>query len=129
MYDYNQKPDLNITPLVDVMLVLLAIMMVTVPVIEFEETINLPQGSKTKQVQTLKKINILITKERVVLLDKKKYNLNDFSDSFILYAENKNRKTPIYVRADKTLIYDDIMYILRTLKESGFHKVSLVTNQ
>ncbi len=129
MYDYNQKPDLNITPLVDVMLVLLAIMMVTVPVIEFEEPINLPQGSKSKQVQTLKKINILITKDREVLLNKKKYDLNNFSDSFILFSENKNRKTPIYIRADKTLIYDDIMYILRTVKKSGFHKVSLVTNQ
>ena len=129
MYDYNQKPDLNITPLVDVMLVLLAIMMVTVPVIEFEEPINLPQGSKSRQVQTLKKINILITKDRVVLLNKKKYDLNNFSDNFILYVENKSRKTPIYIRADKTLIYDDIMYILRTVKESGFHKVSLVTNQ
>ena len=39
MYDYDQKPDLNITPLVDVMLVLLAILMVTAPVIEYEENI------------------------------------------------------------------------------------------
>ena len=42
MFDFNQKPDLNITPLVDIMLVLLAILMVTAPVIEFEEPINLP---------------------------------------------------------------------------------------
>ena len=42
MYDFNDKPELNITPLVDIMLVLLAILMVTAPVIEFEEQINLP---------------------------------------------------------------------------------------
>jgi len=51
MYDYEQKPDLNITPLVDVMLVLLAILMVTAPVIEYEENINLPKGSKSKKIQ------------------------------------------------------------------------------
>ena len=67
MYDYNQKPDLNITPLVDIMLVLLAILMVTAPVIEFEEPINLPQGSRSKQVQELKKIDILVTKDKVVM--------------------------------------------------------------
>ena len=55
MYDFNQKPDLNITPLVDVMLVLLAILMVTAPVINYEESINLPKGSKSKQVQISKK--------------------------------------------------------------------------
>ena len=51
MYDFNQKPELNVTPLVDIMLVLLAILMVTAPVIEFEESVNLPKGSKSKQVQ------------------------------------------------------------------------------
>ena len=51
MYDFNQKPDLNITPLVDIMLVLLAILMVTAPVIEFEEPITLPSGSRSQQTQ------------------------------------------------------------------------------
>lgn len=55
MHDFNQKPDLNITPLVDVMLVLLAILMVTAPVIEFEEPINLPKGSRTQQAQDTQK--------------------------------------------------------------------------
>lgn len=53
MVDYNDKPDLNITPLVDIMLVLLAILMVTAPVIEFEEPINLPTGSRSQQTQDL----------------------------------------------------------------------------
>ncbi len=59
MYDFNQKPDLNITPLVDIMLVLLAILMVTAPVLEFEEQINLPSGSKSVQVQNVKKSQFL----------------------------------------------------------------------
>lgn len=128
MYDFNQKPDLNITPLVDIMLVLLAILMVTAPVIEFEEPINLPQGSKSKQVQNFKKIDIIITKKRVVLLNKKKVDFKNFPDSFLLFVNSKDKKTPVHIRADKSLIYDDIIFILKSVKEAGFFKVSLVTD-
>ncbi len=128
MYDYNQKPDLNITPLVDVMLVLLAIMMVTVPVIQFEESINLPKGSKSKYIQEVKKIDILVTKNRVVSINKKKYKLDNFADNFLLFVKDKDRKTPIHIRADKTLIYDDVIFVLKSVKEAGFVKVSLITD-
>ena len=128
MFDYNQKPDLNITPLVDIMLVLLAILMVTAPVLEFEEPINLPKGSASKQIQAVKKVDILITKEKIVIVNKKRYELNNFADNFVLYAKDKNRETPIHIRADKTLIYNDIMYVLKSVKEAGFYKVALITD-
>ncbi len=128
MYDYNQKPDLNITPLVDVMLVLLAILMVTAPVIEFEEPINLPRGSKSKQVQVNKKIDIFITEDRTITLNKVKYKMENFADSFVLFAKDKNRETPVHLRAEKTLVYDDIIYVLKSVKEAGFFKVSLITD-
>jgi len=128
MYDYNQKPDLNITPLVDVMLVLLAILMVTAPVIEFEEPINLPRGSKSKQVQVNKKIDIFITEDRTITINKVKYEIKNFADSFILYAKDKDRNTPIHLRAEKTLLYDDIIFVLKSVKEAGFFKVSLITD-
>ncbi len=128
MYDFNQKPDLNITPLVDIMLVLLAILMVTAPVIEFEEPINLPKGSKSQQVQSFKKIDILITKNRVVSLNKKKIEINNFPDSFLLFVNGKDKNTPVHIRADKSLKYDDIIYVLKSVKEAGFYKVALVTD-
>lgn len=128
MFDFNQKPELNITPLVDVMLVLLAILMVTTPVIEYEENINLPKGSKSKRVQTIKKINILITQDKKVYINKKPYQFNNFADNFELWAKDKNRKIPVYIRGDKNLKYEDIMYILKTVKEVGFFKVALVTD-
>lgn len=128
MYDFNQKPDLNITPLVDIMLVLLAILMVTAPVIEFEEPINLPKGSKSQQVQNFKKIDILITKNRSVRLNKKKIDINNFPDSFLLFVNGKDKKTPVHIRADKSLVYDDIIFVLKSVKEAGFYKVALVTD-
>ncbi len=128
MYDFNQKPDLNITPLVDIMLVLLAILMVTAPVIEFEEPINLPKGSKSQQVQNFKKIDIFITKDRVVKINKKNVQIDNFPDSFLLFTKGKDQKTPIHIRADKDLRYDDIMFVLKSVKEAGFFKVALVTD-
>ncbi len=128
MYDYNQKPELNITPLVDVMLVLLAILMVTAPVLEYEENINLPKGSKSAKLQTNTKIDITITSNRIINVNKSKYQFLNFADSFILFAKDKNRDTPVHIRADKNLKYDDVVYILKTVKEAGFLKVSLITD-
>lgn len=128
MYDFNDKPDLNITPLVDIMLVLLAILMVTAPVVEFEETINLPTGSRSQQTQDVQKIDIIITKERVVTLNKNKIEIKNFPDSFLQFSSGKDQNTPIYIRADKTLQYDDIIFVLKSVKEAGFFKVALVTD-
>jgi biopolymer transport protein ExbD len=128
VYDFNQKPDLNITPLVDVMLVLLAILMVTAPIINYEESINLPQGSKSKQVSDYQKIDIQIDKNRVVIINKKKYDIANFPDSFLLFVNGKDKNTPVHIRADKSLKYDDIIFVLKSVKESGFFKVALVTD-
>ncbi len=128
MYDYNQKPELNITPLVDVMLVLLAILMVTAPVLEYEENINLPRGSKSAKLQTSNKIDITVTSSRIINVNKAKYQFLNFADSFILFAKDKDRDTPVHIRADKNLKYDDVVYILKTVKEAGFLKVSLITD-
>ncbi|MEA3499019.1 MAG: biopolymer transporter ExbD [Campylobacterota bacterium] len=128
MYDFNQKPDLNITPLVDVMLVLLAILMVTAPVLEYEENINLPKGSKSKKIQQHKKIDILVNSTRSIIINKSQYKFLNFADSFILYAKDKDRDTPVHIRADKNLKYEDVIYILKTVKEAGFFKVALITD-
>ena len=128
MLDYNDKPELNITPLVDIMLVLLAILMVTAPVIEFEETLNLPTGSKSQQAQDVAKIDIIITKDRVVTLNKNKVEISNFADNFLLFSKGKDQNTPIYIRADKDLKYDDIVFVLKSVKEAGFFKVALVTD-
>ena len=128
MYDYDKKPDLNITPLVDVMLVLLAILMVTAPVLEYEENINLPKGSKSAKVQQNKKIDILVNYKRIISINKSKYKFLNFADNFILFSKDKDRNTPVHIRADKNLKYEDVVYILKTVKEAGFFKVALITD-
>ena len=128
MFDWDEKPELNITPLVDVMLVLLAILMVATPAIVYQEDINLPQGSKTKTYKKTKSINIKINAKKEIFVGKKRFSYKNFADSFILYANSLQKSIPVYISADKSLSYGDVMYILKTIKEAGFSKVSLVTN-
>ena len=63
-YDWDEKPELNITPLVDIMLVLLAIMMVVAPTMIYEEKITLPQSSKTTKLSKIPPVHIVIDKEK-----------------------------------------------------------------
>ncbi len=125
--DWEERPDLNITPLVDIMLVLLAILMVTTPAIIYEENIKLPEGSKTKSLGKIPDLEIRITKEKKVFVGKNQYQYNAFADSFILFSKSIPKTTTVYIRADKNLQYGSIMYILKSVKEAGFSKVSLIT--
>ena len=63
--------------------------MVTAPVIEFEETLNLPTGSKSQQAQDVAKIDIIITKDRIVTLNKNKVEISNFADNFYCFQKVK----------------------------------------
>ncbi|WP_027326879.1 biopolymer transporter ExbD [Helicobacter pametensis] len=125
---FEDTPELNITPLVDIMLVLLAILMVTIPTVNYREDIALPQGSRSSKLQDEAMLEIQITKAREVRMRGKVYPFNTFADDFLLFSRSIDKKTPVYISADKTLIYDDVIYILKTVKEAGFSRASLITS-
>jgi biopolymer transport protein ExbD len=125
--DWDEKPELNITPLVDIMLVLLAILMVTTPAIMYEENIKLPQGTKSKSLGKIPDLEIRITKDKKIYIKKNQYQYEAFADSFVLMSKTIPKSTIVYIRADKSLQYGSVIYILKTVKEAGFSKVSLVT--
>jgi len=128
MYDWEDKPDLNITPLVDIMLVLLAILMVTTPAMVYQEKIVLPDGSKSSIVKKIPELEIRISKDRKVYIKKDMFLLKEFADNFVLIKSKYNLKSIVYIKADETLKYKDVMQVLKSVKEAGFTKVSLETN-
>lgn len=127
-YNWDETPELNITPLVDIMLVLLAILMVTAPVIVYQEEIALPQGSKSAKVEQDSKIEIRVDLSRNIYLKDDVLTFDSFPDTFVVFANAYDKETQVYIRADKNLKYDDVIYILRIAKQSGFSRVSLVTD-
>ncbi|WP_456322531.1 biopolymer transporter ExbD [Hydrogenimonas sp.] len=127
-YPWDEAPDLNITPLVDIMLVLMAILMVTAPTIVYQENITLPQGSKTRSLQKVKSLEIRMDRKGIIYFGKEKFDKMDFPDRFALKTSSIDKNIPVYIRADERLSYKDVMFLLKTVKEAGFSKVSLVTN-
>ncbi|MFB1646379.1 ExbD/TolR family protein [Campylobacter molothri] len=124
----EHKPELNITPLVDIMLVLLAILMVTAPSITYEEKINLPQGSqKSTSAPTVKSLIVSINSKKEIFLNQEKYNFVSFADNLAQKKSQFNTDEPVFIRADKNLKYDDVIYVLRSIKNLGFAKVALQT--
>ena len=101
--------------------------MVTTPAIIYEENIKLPIGSKTKSLGKIPDLEVRITKDKKIFVGKNQYQYNAFADSFILFSKSIPKTTTVYIRADKSLQYGSIMYILKSIKEAGFSKVSLVT--
>lgn len=127
-YDWDDKPELNITPLVDVMLVLLAILMVIAPNIVYEENIKLPQGSVSKQLSEIPPVHITIDKDMNVKVNKENFLMNAFIDNFSMFAGKLDKKATVLISADKSLDYGIVMSVLAAVKQAGFSEVSLATN-
>jgi biopolymer transport protein ExbD len=125
MFNWDDDPDLNITPLMDVMLVLMAVLMIAAPTITYQEQITLPDGSKTTKSQKSDSVTIRMDKTRQIYIDNKTYDSNSFLDYFS--EKNIDKNSSIYIRADETLTYRDIMDILKGVKKAGFLNVSLIT--
>jgi biopolymer transport protein ExbD len=128
MQSWDEQPELNITPLVDIMLVLLAIMMVIAPTIVFEERISLPDGSKKNSVVKHHPIEIVMDKKRAIFIKKDRFEYAAFPDTFRLFSSSFARDTTIMILADKSLRYQDVMWILKSVKAAGFTQVSLATD-
>jgi len=130
-FDWGENPDLNITPLVDIMLVLLAILMVSTPAVVYEELIKLPSGSKTDVVQKMPDLEIRVTRKLKIYIGKNKKSIaykNFPNDWTLKYGKLKNKNITVYIKADKDLKYEYVMSILGIVKNSGFRKISLETD-
>lgn len=128
MSQLDEVPELNITPLVDIMLVLLAILMVTTPALVYEEVIKLPDGSKSSVVNKLPELEVRVTKDKKVYLKNDSFLLSEFPDNFTMQKSKYPLKSIVYIKADEGLSYKDVMFVLKTIKQAGFTNISLETN-
>ena len=132
-FNWDDEPDLNITPFVDVMLVLMAILMVTAPTMTYQEQIELPQGTQSKEVSKESSITIVMQRDKSITLylnGKRKdlyKNVAEFNDNLMLITKKYSLNTTVFIRADKKLEYGSVTLLLKSLKDVGFSKVSLIT--
>ncbi len=118
--------EINVTPFVDVMLVLLIIFMVTAPMMMHGVEVNLPQVT-TKNIKTGEEPLVLtITKKKQIYIEKRKVDLNTLEDkikSIFKYRKNKE----ILLRADKEVPYGFVIQVVAMVKRAGIDKLGMVT--
>jgi biopolymer transport protein TolR len=125
---YKPMADINVTPMVDVMLVLLVVFMVTAPLLTVGVPVDLPQ-TKAQQLNEPKE-------PLVISIDAtcKTYLQNSAIDTDQLVPRlqaitNNNPTASIYVRGDRNANYGCVLQIMGLINAAGFSKVSLVTEQ
>ena len=128
MLDFDENRELNIPPLVDVMLLLLAILRLPPPPFVYQEKIELPKGSKSSQMTKTEKISVRIDLQKNIYVNEKKYDSITFADTFPNHYASLDKESQITIRADKNLKYDDVMFVMKVIKTAGFQKISLVTD-
>ena len=118
--------EINVTPMVDVMLVLLIIFMVAAPLLQVGVPIELPEA-KGKQLQSSKEpLAITVKADGSVYIGEAVVPLDEIAPKLKAIAKN-GFDEQIFVRGDKGVTYGIVMRVMGRISAGGFHKVSLVT--
>lgn len=122
---YRPVADINVTPLVDVMLVLLIVFMVTAPLLTVAVPVDLPQTQAKSITQDKEPLVITVNNKGQVYIQEKATELETLVDK--LNAITKaNKDARIFVRGDKSVDYGRVLEVMGTVSAAGFSKVALV---
>ncbi len=125
----SMKSDINVTPLVDVCLVLLIIFMVVTPMLQKGKPVLLPQTERPdKKPESKNELLISVEVDKNIFIETKWFPDKDFVAKMKETYERSPNKDVI-VKADNRLTYGDVKKVMRYVKESGFEKVGLITEK
>ncbi len=126
-YSVSQNSEINVTPFVDVMLVLLIIFMVAAPLATVSVKVDLPPASAPPSQSPPKPIYISIKPNGSIFIGDFKTTLTDMGPDL---KKNVGRRDPtkerIYIRADVNTEYGDFLDVMNKLQDNGFYSVALV---
>jgi biopolymer transport protein ExbD len=125
---YRPMAEINVTPLVDVMLVLLIIFMVTAPLMMAQLPIELPKASTQDLGKPPQPLIVALDAKGQFYLGSDLVAATDLPGRLKTYAD-QNPDQIVYVRADKTVPYGQVMALLAEVGQAGFYKISLMSEQ
>ncbi|MDM1022121.1 biopolymer transporter ExbD [Acinetobacter sp. VNK23] len=124
--DDDVVSDINITPLVDVMLVLLIVFIVTAPLLTNSVKVNLPKAAPTQSTDQNKALVISVKPDGSIFLDQAPVNLENFEQE-ITQRKNANGKLALNLNADETVPYGTVAKLLASIERVGVEKLSVIT--
>src|SRR5215472_17555727 len=125
---YRPLSEINVTPLVDVMLVLLIIFMVTAPLMTSGVSVDLPKTDAKPLNSDSQPVTVSIDASGKIFLQDQELQLADLVPKLQAIAQNDQDRR-IFVRGDKDLAYGRIMEVMGTITQGGFTKVALLAEQ
>jgi biopolymer transport protein ExbD len=118
--------EINMTPLVDVMLVLLIIFIITVPVITNSVKVDLPRADNTPNEIKPDAVTLSITADGLIHWDKTELSMEDLEQRLYLAAE-KPVQPEVHIRGDRSATYEHVLKVMAAVQRAGILKLGLVT--
>jgi len=125
---YRPLAEINVTPLVDVMLVLLIVFMVTAPLMTSGVPVDLPKTSAAPLNQDADPLTVSVNAEGKIYLQDTEATLPELVSKLQAISENKSDRR-IFVRGDKGIAYGRVLEVMATITQGGFTKVALLAEQ
>ena len=123
---HRPMSEINVTPMVDVMLVLLIIFMVTAPLLTVGVQVDLPKTKASVIPGQDEPLTITVDGEGRIYLQETELELEALAPRLIAITSN-NPDVRIFLRFDKTILYGRVMEVMGTVNNAGFNKVALIT--
>lgn len=123
---YVPMSEINVTPMVDVMLVLLVVFMVSAPLMTVGVPVDLPKTDASQMVGQDEPLVVSVNDKGEVFLQETKITLEQLVPRLVAITQNK-KDTRIFVRGDKAIAYGQVMEVMGTVNLAGFTRVALLT--
>src|SRR5258706_8161047 len=126
----DMKSDINVTPLVDVCLVLLIIFMVVTPMLQKGRPVLLPQTDKPeKKPESKNEILVSVEADKNIFIESKWFPDREFASKMKELGERAGSTKDVLIKADNRLNYGDVQRVMKLIKDGGFEKVGLIAEK
>jgi biopolymer transport protein ExbD len=123
--DLSETHEINVTPFIDVILVLLIIFMITAPLSTVDVAVDLPTSNADPNPAPQKPITLTLKSDRSLRLENDPLPRDALSTA-LDRASNSDKERRIFLRADKSVAYGDLMGLMNDLRTAGYLKIGLV---